>query len=142
MTNQWAVAIPDWHPIRTNQLVGADWRTVYKLKKEQHFLIALSFWKASVPPADRTVNNRPAKVKRRVTLKIVLGPRQRGGDPDSYWKVLLDSLVKCHVLVDDRKEWVELAPVQYERGKKSETIIMIEDLEPVEMKRSVKCIKR
>lgn len=141
MINQWTVEIPDWHPVRTNQLIGADWRSVYKLKKEQHFLVAMSFWRASVPPADRTVDGYPTQRKRRVSLTIVLGPRQRGGDPDAYWKVLLDSLVKCHILVDDRKEWVELAPVQYERGKKPATIIMLEDLEPIEKKRSVRCIK-
>ena len=142
MINKWTVEIPNWHPIRTNEIVGADWRSVYKRKKEQHFLVAMSFWKAAVPPADRTIDNYPNRTKRRVTLTIVLGYRQRGGDPDAYWKVLLDSMVKCHVLVDDRKEWVELAPVQYERSEKPATIIVLEDLEPVETKRSGKCIKR
>lgn len=126
---QWTVEIPDWHPIRTNELIGTHWKSVYKRKKEQHFLVAVEFWKASVPPADSIMDYGLSKKKRRVTLTIILGPGQRGGDPDAYWKVLLDSLVKCHVLVDDRKEWVELEPVQYERGKKPATIITLEDLE-------------
>lgn len=129
----YVVEIPDWHPIRTNELIGSGWRSVYRRKTTQHNLVAAYFWKANIPFAD---------IKRRVTLLIILGPRQRGGDPDAYWKVLLDSLVKCHALVDDRKEWVELEPVQYERGDRPATFIMLEDVESsVEKKRRLECTK-
>jgi hypothetical protein len=119
---EWVIEIPYWHPIRINDLLSMHWGERIKVKKCQHYLIAVEAWAARIPIAEG--------VKRRVTLTIVLGPRQKGGDPDAYWKVLLDSLVKCKVLVNDSKEYVDLAPVQYQRAENEATIILIEDLGP------------
>jgi len=69
-----------------------------------------------------------AQGKRRVSLEIVLGPRQRGGDPDSYWKLLLDNLKHLGLIRDDNKEWVELGPVTFSRGPQRATAITLEDL--------------
>lgn len=73
----------------------------------------------------------PATGRRRITLSLVLGRRGKGPDPDGLWEVLLDSLVKCGVLVDDQIEWVDQAPVvfPYARGDKISTTIMIEDID-------------
>jgi hypothetical protein len=68
-----------------------------------------------------------AEGKRRVSLEIHLGPRQRGGDPDAYWKSTLDALVSCGALVDDRKEMVDLGEVTYLRAKTRATVIILEE---------------
>jgi Holliday junction resolvase RusA-like endonuclease len=70
----------------------------------------------------------PATGKRRLLLTIVLGKGQRGGDPDAYYKSLLDALTTCGQLTDDNRQGVELAPVQFVRGATPATIIMLEDL--------------
>lgn len=90
-----------------------------RMKKSDREMVAGYARLAEVPKAKR---------KRRVRLTIVLGPRQRGADPDAFWKGLLDSLVAAELLVDDSKEWVELAPVEYERGKERATRIVLEDM--------------
>lgn len=43
-------------------------------------------------------------------------------------KTTLDSLVSLGLLVDDRETLVELAPVQFERGKAKATTITLEDI--------------
>lgn len=123
---QWEIVIPNWQPIRTNELIGVHWGTTCSLKKCQHRLVSLYAYQADVVPAEGAHRKR-----RRVTLTITLGPGQRGGDPDGYWEVLLDSLVKCGALVDDTIQWVEQAPVTfpYPRGPQPETRILIEELE-------------
>jgi hypothetical protein len=67
--------------------------------------------------------------KRRVRLTVILGPRQRGGDPDAYHLSLLDALVRAGLLVDDSKEYVELEPTHYVRETKPGCVIVLEDLD-------------
>lgn len=66
--------------------------------------------------------------KRRVKLTIVLGPRQRGGDPDAYWKSTLDALARAGLILDDNRQGVELASVAYERGTRKATVIGLTDV--------------
>lgn len=115
----WTVGIPGWHPRRVNEWDGRHWASRSRAKKSDRQVVALCCLAARVPPAS---------CRRRVTLTITLGPRQRGADPDSYWKSLLDALVACGALRDDRKEWVELAPVRYDRGPARASRITLEDL--------------
>ena len=119
----WKIVIPNWHPLRLNQIIGRPWYESVKAKRLQHGMIAMYTKKAGVPRAHK---------KRRVTLSIYLGPRQRGGDTDAYWKVLLDSLKRCHAIVDDKTKWVELAPLELValRKRKMGTVIVLEDLDP------------
>lgn len=120
MENGWLVAIPRWHPARLNTLkAGVHWATAARLKRFDKDVVAISVMGAAVPKADG---------KRSVELAIVLGPRMRGGDPDSYWKSLLDALVACGALLGDAKEHVELLPVRYERGSQHATLILLRDI--------------
>jgi hypothetical protein len=109
------IHIPNFHPTRLNKLLG-HWRVAARLKKNDRSIIQT--YCRGLPAAT---------TKRRVTLTIVLGKRQRGGDPDSYFKSALDGLVHAKQLVDDSKEWCELAPVKYLRGDMA-TIIELEDI--------------
>jgi len=112
------VTIPNWHPATTNQLLQGHWSKGAKLKKNDAAIIAGYF----------TISPK-AKQKRLLKLSIGLGYKQRGCDPDAYFKSLLDALVKAGMLVDDSPKWVELAPVEYYRTDAlPETRITLEDI--------------
>lgn len=114
----WTVRIAGWHPARINELLG-DWRRASRRKKQDRVAIALPVSLAKVPRATG---------KRRVSVEIVLGPRQRGGDPDAYHKSLLDALKHCGAILDDRRQCVELTPVTYSRGPQRATVVTLEDV--------------
>ena len=50
-------------------------------------------------------------------------------DPDASWKVILDACVAAGRLVDDGPQWCELGPVNYGRGPKRATTIILEEIE-------------
>jgi hypothetical protein len=112
-----AVTIPNWHPARLNQLFSGHWGKRKRLKDADRDMIGV--YCHGQPEATK---------KRRVSLIITLGPRQRGGDPDSYWKSVLDSLVHANMLINDSPNWVELGQVQYTRDNLRSTTILLEDL--------------
>jgi hypothetical protein len=112
--------IPNYQPITVNRLLSTDPRRRSKLKQGDYELIA--YFGQDVPKA---------RGKRRVSLQIELGPRKKGPDPEAIWKVINDGLSKCGLLLDDRKETVELGPVTYIRAAKSGVTITLEDLEPI-----------
>jgi len=114
----WTVTIPNWHPTRLNTLLGAHWAVAARMKKADRRMLCVTCH--GIPKATG---------KRRVTLTIGLKPRQRAGDPDCYWKSLLDGLVQCKLLVDDNRQHVECMPVQYERGLIMSTTINLGDIE-------------
>ncbi len=113
------ITIPDWHPAKLNELLGS-WRKRERLKKGDRFLVAFYVRECRVPVA---------LGKRRVSLTITLAPRQRAGDPDAYWKSLLDALVICGCLTDDNRQGVILGTVEFVRGPKMSTIITLEDID-------------
>lgn len=104
---------------RLNQLIGCHWATKHRRTKADRQLVGYCCHHAGVPPATG---------KRRVKLTVVLGPRQRGPDPDAFWKSLLDALVACGALRGDSKEWVELPPVAYQRGRARSMHLILEDI--------------
>lgn len=107
------------HPARLNQLLAGRWQAS-RLKARDRRTVALAARLAGIPPATG---------KRRVELAITLGPRQRGGDKDAYWKSTLDALVRAGLLTDDNRQGVELAPVAYDRGPAPRSTITLTDLE-------------
>lgn len=115
---RWFVRIDGWHPATLNSLMHCHWATRNRMKKHDAALIAASVLGADVPKAES---------RRRVSLEIVLGPRQRGADSDAYWKSVLDALVKCGALHNDNKEWCELGEVTYRRGERPGTVICLEN---------------
>lgn len=115
---RWVVTIPNWHPCPLNKLIGYSWRTVHARKQADQRRVADEMAFAGIPEARKA---------RRVSLRIVLGPRQRSCDPDAYWKSMLDALVACGRLRDDSRQWCELDHVEFERGKRS-TVLTLEDI--------------
>jgi Holliday junction resolvase RusA-like endonuclease len=113
------IIIPAWHPARLNQLLG-HWARAAKIKRADRAIVAAYVRMAGLPRATG---------KRRVGLRIVLGPRQRAGDPDCYHKSLCDALTACGMLVDDSRQWVELLPVRFDRDVTARCEITLEDCE-------------
>lgn len=113
---RWEIVIPAWHPPRLNRLMR-HWAATHRLKRECRRVLAL--FAGRVPRAEG---------RRRLALTITLGPRQRAGDPDSYFKALLDACVAQGLLVDDSRSWLDLAPVAFARGPERATVIVLEDL--------------
>ena len=103
------LTIADWHPTRLNELVGSHWAVAARLKAQDKALVAHYAHDQGVPRATG---------KRRVGLTIHLRPKQRAGDPDAYWKSLLDALTAAELLIDDNRQHVELSPVEYVRPRK------------------------
>lgn len=112
------LAIPRWHPAPKNSLLG-HWGRRHRLKSSDKEMVGCYALAAGITPAAG---------KRRVTLRIHLERRQRGRDPDAYWLSLLDALKAAKLIIDDRKEWVELAPVEYHRAEVFATEIILEDI--------------
>lgn len=114
----YSVFIPQWRPASLNQLMNGKLRDRMRLKKSDRQII--SFYCCRLPKATG---------KRRVTLHVVLGKRMNEYDYDNAWKSLLDGLVKCGALVDDRAEYVEQGALTYSRDwDKWGTHIVLEDI--------------
>ena len=116
---RWVVTLLHYWPPTLNSLIGRDWTVVHGIKKRDKERVAGELAVAGVPVATG---------KRRVSLRIVLGPKQKAPDPDAFWKCLLDSLVACGRLTTDSRFGVELGPVSFERGKDRATILTLEDI--------------
>jgi hypothetical protein len=115
---RFVVVICGWHPTRLNQLLEGHWASRQRRKDADADLIAIECLRFGVP---RAVG------RRRVSLELWMGKGERRGDPDAYWKGLLDGLVRCGVLKDDGPRWVDLGPVTYGRDGHRRTVIVLED---------------
>jgi len=113
------ITIPNWRPVRDNQLVGVHWTKRKRLKDGDAEFVATYA---------RQADTAPATGKRRVSLEIVLVGRQQETDPWAYLKSLLDALVKCKLLVDDSSEYVEWGGTTYTRGSEPSTTIILKDI--------------
>lgn len=111
--------IDQWHPQRVNTLLGRHWAARNRLKRADYQMVACYAVALGIPRATG---------KRRVSLEITLAGPGRPPDGDSYWKVVLDSLVACGLLCDDSPKWAELGPVTFSRGKERCTVITLEDI--------------
>jgi len=114
---RWTVRIDGWMPVPLNKLMNSHWGKASRLKKMDRETIGLFF--REIPPATR---------KRRISMLIVLSPKMRAPDPDSFEKSLRDALVQCGVLRNDSHLWVEGQPVEFARGKSLVTFITLEDI--------------
>ena len=113
------LTIPNWHPAKINELYAGHWTQRARLKRADCEVVATYARLAAIPSATG---------KRRVGLVLTLAPHQRAGDPDGYWKALLDALVKSSLLLDDNRQAVELADVAFVRGQDRQTEIHLEDM--------------
>jgi hypothetical protein len=113
--------IPRWTPVAVNILLHCHWATAARRKAVDRNLIAGYCLFHRLPIATGP---------RRVDLLITRGKSQRGrdGDPDCFWKSLLDSLVHAKMLIDDSRRWVQLGSVTFDRGPERATTITLTDI--------------
>lgn len=116
MTNY--MRIPHWHPTPLNRLMRMHWAERARINTSEIALISAYADIAAVP--------RKCKTRQRVQMTIFLKPRQRACDPDAQLKNVLDALKRYGAIVDDSRTWLDLAPVQYERGSKDAWGTLIE----------------
>jgi hypothetical protein len=114
------VEIPGWWPSLLNHFIYRHWSVMSRMKRQDRETLYMACLAAGVRRADG---------KRRVTLTLVLGPRQRRCDGDAPWKSLLDGMTKCGALRDDSPDWVEVMPLRFEKGSERSAVIEIEDLD-------------
>jgi hypothetical protein len=74
---RYQIVIPRWRPTLLNKLLGCHWGTRTRLKRHDAELLAAYARAAGVPRATG---------RRRVSLRVTLGPGQWAPDPDSLWK--------------------------------------------------------
>jgi hypothetical protein len=113
------LTLPDYHPPTLNQLTRGTRRDRIALGVEVRQMVGAYCYLQKV---------RLATGKRRVTIIITLAKGQRAADVDAYHKGILDALRCAGLLRDDSRQWCELAPVQFERGERRMTRIVLEDL--------------
>lgn len=112
----WCLVLPR-HTTRLNKLLeGMRQKIVYKKKDRE--LVAEWAANAGIPGATG---------KRRVSMTVILAPRQRAGDPDAYQKSLGDALVQCGLLRQDSRQWVEWSPPKFARGEEEKMFVELED---------------
>jgi hypothetical protein len=115
----WEIFIDSFRPASLNELLrGGPWGA-HRLKRRDREYVALFANLARVPRAT---------AKRRVSLRIVLPPKQRRWDCDAMWKSLCDACVYAGLLKDDGPSWCQLGEVEYVRGTTLSTTIILEDL--------------
>lgn len=120
MADKHEIFIPNWRPASLNMLMTGKLKNRINLKKSDRQKIA------------QYCSDLPKQThKRRISQHIVLGKGMREYDYDNAWKSLLDGLVKCGALVDDRALYVESGALTYERGSQWGTTIIIEDIAPL-----------
>lgn len=116
--SRWTLTIDDWLPPSLNRLLG-HWGRAARLKREARDTIAVAAYQCDVPHADGP---------RRVSLTLTIAGRARPLDPDNAWKAVLDGLTHARLLVDDRAASCELGDIVIEKGKRKQTVIVLEDL--------------
>ncbi len=117
----YTLVVARWHPTRLNVLLNVHWAVRGRLRKADDATVKIAAHNAGIP---RAVG------KRRVSITIVLGPRQRGGDPDTaYQKSCCDALKNAGLIRDDNRQWMAIDPITYERCKERATRIVLEDIE-------------
>lgn len=117
---RWVVTIDHWHPTLLNVLLHSHHMKAHRLKMADQAVITAEMLRAG---AGR------AQGKRRVSLRIGLRKGQRAGDPDGYFKSLLDALKACRQIKDDNRQWCETDRPEFERsGKWWGSIVTLEDI--------------
>ena len=114
------ITIPGYLPTPLNVLMRRHYqRRAATMRKEAELVVHYL----------RSGSSTAAVGKRRVSLLLTLQGQDKVRDPDANWKVILDACVSSGRLVDDGPKWCELGSVNYGRGPKRATTIILEDIE-------------
>jgi hypothetical protein len=117
--NTWTVTIPGFTPLSVNKLLSLHPYSRSRAKRGDYELVAYYAKLAGVPPATG---------HRKVSVEIILGKGQRGGDPDNYQKCLRDAMKHAGLIVDDSRAWATFSEPVIRRGAERATVIHLEDM--------------
>src|SRR5262249_28956501 len=98
------------------------WSVAHRLRKQTTQLLGVYALQQHVPRATG---------RRRVSVEVVLAPRMRRSDADSFDKLLLDALVGAGLLLDDSERGLRgRIEVIFRRGTVADwgTVLILEDL--------------
>lgn len=118
------LTIHGWIPARLNELIG-NRRKGAALKRRDRHKVAAEVGFRPIPKATG---------RRRVTIEITFAKGDRSGDPDSYFKSLLDSAKHAGLIKDDTRKWVQITEPIYlplnprHRTERRSTRIILEDV--------------
>jgi hypothetical protein len=115
----YSFTVPNYLPPTLNAIMRGHLRTRMKKSRECHDLFGHYFKESGIPKAT---------CKRRVMLKLTLGPRRNTFDVDAPWKGTLDALTACGAILGDRPDQCEITPLQQVRGEQSACEILLEDM--------------
>lgn len=122
-SREWGFVVPDWTPPSLNHVMGWHWKRKEVFKASVANLLAVYARMAGVPLT--TPEYRPV---RRVHFLCVYAGGVRLPDPDNLYKLTLDAMTRCRIIVDDGPEWCEVTPPSLQRGSKSATVFTVRDL--------------
>ncbi len=114
----WTLELPGFVPASLNKIMRGHWSNGYRLKKHDADVILRAVRAYGVPNATG---------RRRVSLLIVLPPRQRAFDGDNVLKSTLDALTHAGALRNDSPAWVVWTPPVYARGPALTTFITLQE---------------
>lgn len=119
---EYTITIPDWLPTSDNIARGNHWSKVAKAKRSMAQIIGVYANKQGIPKAT---------TKRIVEIILIIGIHKKGRKPDAtnFYKLTLDSLVSCKLLVDDNSTWMEHKATRIEQGEHDETLIKLTDVQ-------------
>ena len=117
---RYEITIPWWRPASLNELLrGGRWGA-RKLKARDRRVVCDFARYATVPAPEG---------RRRVSLRIVLPKGQRRWDIDALQKSTLDACTHAGLIRDDGPKWAEWGRVDYVRGERLSTTIIIESID-------------
>lgn len=116
MSITYIIRIPNWHPVKVNELIGEN-RFVANRKKIQ---TTEAIWAYA-----KKLNIPPAETKRHVHIAIYRN-KGRMPDADAFYKSVHDALVSIKLLVDDSPKWLDHQATDIRTGDKA-TIITLRD---------------
>jgi Holliday junction resolvase RusA-like endonuclease len=116
----YSIWIPRWWPPSGNVLLETNPMRRSRVKREVARIVWYYGYMAGVPKA---------KGHRKVRVKVALGPRMVGCDPDNYNKILRDALASCGLVTDDRSTAATFSEPEIDRDHRDNpgTLIEIEE---------------
>jgi Holliday junction resolvase RusA-like endonuclease len=116
----YSIWIPRWWPPSVNELLVKHPMMRSRIKRRVTLVVALYAGIAGIPKATG---------HRKVRVKVVLGPRMVGCDPDNYNKILRDALASCGLVTDDRETAATFSEPEIDRDHRDNpgTLIEIEE---------------
>jgi Holliday junction resolvase RusA-like endonuclease len=116
MSVSYFIQIPNWHPVKVNELLEAHHFAAGRMKLKNTQMI----WAYS--------KHIPLAETKRIVHIAIYRNKGRMPDADAFYKSVFDSLANLKLIVDDSPRWLDHQATDIHTGKKA-TIITLRDVE-------------